>query len=79
MVKCPECGQEFANTRGLGTHRHYAHGYQGEIRVKPGTSRNPEVVALSRRLARVERKLEKCLAAYDDLRAKVQAMRRALK
>lgn len=79
MVICPECGQEFANTRGLGTHRHYAHGYQGEIRVKPDDLRGPEVAALSRRLARMERKLDKCLEAYKDLQAKLQAVRQALK
>ena len=26
MEKCPECGKEFTNTKGLGSHLHYVHG-----------------------------------------------------
>lgn len=78
MVRCPQCGEEYANTRGLGTHRHYAHGYQGEVRVKPGESRKPEVVTLLRRLDRMQRRLEKCLNENRDLKTKLQAVRKAL-
>lgn len=79
MVRCPDCGAEFANTRGLGTHRHYAHGYQGEVRVKPGETRNPDVVAMSRRLARMEKKIEKIAQDNDELRSKLKAIRDVLK